>query len=266
MLDQSKGRCDNGACCIDTYRILDSCRTQECMEDLRVFVTDRGQQILDAASAIRVKHLKVLSTRIETEEMPFNKGYYQIRLRYYFRCILDCCTGLGTGQDVAGLCAWDKSVLLYGGEGGVSIFRSDGHPQEFCAPCAPSVTWEAGCPRAVVEIAEPVALRLNVLESCGGDFGVSVIDENGIPEHLCRYFEGSFTAAFSREKTCFLSMGIFSIIRLERPCQLVIPACDLCIPPEKENPTLPYSDPCALFRSMEFPVGEFFPEKKDCCQ
>ncbi len=270
MLEQSKGKgCGpiNGACCIDTYRILDSCRAQECLEDLRIFVTDQGQAILDAASAIRVKNIKVLSVRMDTDEMPFNKGYYQINLRYYFQCILDCCTGLGTGQDVAGLCAFDKSVLLYGGEGTVSMFRSDLQPDEFCSPRPAAVTGEQGLPRAVVEIAEPVALRLNVMGcSSSENFGLAVINENQIPESLCSWFEGSFSQPCHREKVCYLSLGMFSIIRLERPSQLVIPACDICIPPEKENCPLPYADPCALFRSMEFPVSEFYPEQKDNCQ
>ena len=85
MIDQSKGA--RGACCIDTYRIYDFCRNQECLEEMRLFVTDEGQRILDSANAIRVKNIKVLWTKIDTEEMPFNKGYFQINIRYYFHCV-----------------------------------------------------------------------------------------------------------------------------------------------------------------------------------
>lgn len=268
MIDPSRGTrngCGNdGACCIDTYRIYDSCRNQECLEEMRIHVTDEGQRILDSANAIRVKNVQVLWTKIDTEEMPFNKGYFQINIRYYFHCVLDCCTGLGTGQDVAGLGAWDKSVLLYGGEGNVAVFKSDVQADSFCPAVKARVHQSTNLPRAVVEVAEPVALRLNVLErsACQG-YGTSVVDANCIPEHICACYEGRFSESGCGTKVCFLSLGLFSLVRMERPAQLVIPACDSCIPAEESKCELPYTDPCALFRSMEFPVKEFYPEMKD---
>lgn len=269
MLDPTKGCRANsekndtiadGACCIDTYRIYDSCRNQECLEEMRVLVTDEGQAILDAASAIRVKSVKILWTRIQTEEMPFNKGYFQVVIRYYFHTVLDCCTGLGTGQDVAGLCVYDKSVLLYGGEGNVSIFKSDIQPDSFCPTLPSSIHQSTNHPRAVVEVAEPVALRLNVL-SCEGasGFGVSVCGCNQIPEAVSQNFTGVFREPREQNKVCFLSLGMFSLVRIERPAQLVIPACDCCIPSGSGEYDLPHQDPCSLFRAMEFPMEEFYP-------
>ena len=268
MIDQSRGArgaCgrDSGACCIDTYRIYDSCRSQECLEEMRIHVTDEGQRILDSANAIRVKSIKVLHAKIDTEEMPFNKGYFQINIRYYFHCVLDCCTGLGTGQDVAGLCAWDKSVLLYGGEGNVSIFKSDVLPDAFCPTGKAAIQQGTNLPRAVVEVAEPVPLRLNVMErNACQSFGVSVLDAGQIPDHICSCYAGRF-GENAGGKVCFLSLGLFVLVRMERPAQLVIPACDSCIPSEESHCELPYTDPCALFRSMEFPVKEFYPEMKE---
>jgi len=271
MLEQTKsckGACrelrstpDNGACCIDTYRIYDSCRNQECLQDLRILVTEEGQRILDCASAVRVKSVKVLWTRIDTEEMPFNKGYFQIAIRYYFHCVLDCCTGLGTGQDVAGLCVFDKSVLLYGGEGSVSIFRSDILPDSFCPHENHAIRESLSRPRAVVEVAEPVPLRLNVLDSCAAEnFGIRVCKASQIPEPVSSCFSGTFSDQNGGEKVCFLSLGLFSMVRIERPAQLVVPACDSCIPTGSGEYDLPYTDPCSLFLSMDFPVKEFYPE------
>lgn len=273
MLDQNKcckaandSRDTNldGACCIDTYRIYDSCRNQECLEDLAVMVTDEGQQILDMASAIRVKSVKLLWTRIDTEEMPFHKGYFQINIRYFIHTVLDCCTGLGTGQDVAGLCVFDKSVLLWGGEGKVSIFQSDIHQDSFCSPLTPGICQSSNHPRAVVEAADPVALRLNVL--CfenAQNFGVRICSVNQIPQNVSQSFSGTFREATCGNKVCFLSLGMFSLVRIERPAQLVIPACDTCIPSGSGEYDLPLTDPCSLFRSMEFPVGEFYPETRE---
>ncbi len=269
MLDPSKGsraeafhqQTADGACCIDTYRIYDSCRNQECLEDMTVMVTDEGQKILDVASAIRVKSANILWTKIDTEEMPFHKGYFQINTRYYFHTVLDCCTGLGTGQDVAGLCVFDKSVLLYGGEGNVSVFKSDIQPDSFCPAVFSPIHQSTNLPRAVVEVAEPVALRLNVL-CCepGQNFGNKICSVNQIPESVSQNFAGSFREPCAGNKVCYLSLGMFSLVRIERPAQLVIPACDTCVPAGNGECDLPHTDPCALFRSMEFPVEDFYPE------
>ena len=268
MLEQGKcGRSQNekynsvGDCCIDTYRIYDSCRTQECPENLLVMVTDEGQPILDVASAIRIKSAKILWAGIQTEEMPFHKGYFQITTRFYIHTLLDCCTGLGTGQDVAGLCVFDKSVLLYGGESGVSVFQSDLSSDSFCGNVALPIHTSANKARAVVETAEPIALRLNVLpfEGCS-NFGTCVCSVSGIPDHVANHYSGTFREASCGNKVCYLSLGIFSLVRIERPAQLIIPACDACIPSGSGEYDLPYTDPCSLFRSMDFPVEEFYPE------
>ncbi len=266
MLDQQRGvrswnrEADTGACCIDTYRIYDSCRNQDCLEDMRVQVTDEGQRILDNASSVRIKSIKVLWTRIDTQEMPFNKGYFQINIRYFFHCVLDCCTGMGTGQDVAGLCISDQSVMLYGGEGNVSIFKSEIQTDTICPVEIPCVHQSSTHPRAVVEVAEPVALRLNVM--CwdeGRNFGTCLCPVSQIPDGVSAFFSGHFTEPTSNNKVCYLSLGVFSLVRIERPAQLVVPACDNCIPTRNGECQLPYNDPCSLFRSMEFPVNEFYP-------
>ncbi|MBR7165301.1 MAG: hypothetical protein IKD18_03385 [Clostridia bacterium] len=272
MLDTTKNarlaERSDGSCCIDTYRIYDSCRNQECLEDMAVLVTDEGQRVLDAASAVRVKSAQVLKAGIDTREVPFHKGYFEIRIRYYFHTVLDCCTGLGTGQDVAGLCVYDKSVILYGGEGSVSVFRADIPPESFCPTDACVIRQSTNLPQAVVEVAQPVALRLNVLTyEAGQNFGVRVCSCQQIPEEVAKSFSGTFRELCPGNKACYLSLGMFSMVRIERPAQLVIPACDACIPSGTGEYELPYTDPCSLFRSMEFPVGDFYPEMKNTlCQ
>ena len=56
----------------------------------------------------------------------------------------------------------------------------------------------------------------------------------------------------------YLTLGQFSIIRLERDSQLLIPAYDYCVP-QKECPGCGEEDPCAVFRRVQFPMEEFFP-------
>lgn len=60
----------------------------------------------------------------------------------------------------------------------------------------------------------------------------------------------------------FVTLGQFSIIRLERDTQLLIPVYDYCLP-EKECTCgcgcECQEDPCEMFRKVQFPFNEFFP-------
>ena len=51
---QVGSRCDQ--ICIDTMRILDSCRDKDCYEDVRCYLTDFGQEIIEKSGNIRVKN------------------------------------------------------------------------------------------------------------------------------------------------------------------------------------------------------------------
>lgn len=250
---------ENGMCCIDTYKIFDSCRAQDCIENTRLFFTDLAQNTVNQSISFRTKSVRVLWTQITTEEAPFQTGYYQVNIRYYFYVLIDCCMGLGNTQEVQGLALHDKTVILYGGEGNVSTFQSDIH-SGFCSPhpCRP-ISLITNLPRAVVEVAEPIPLKLDVLEaSCGCPAGASVLPD-ALPDQISSCYSGSFSPQSQGEKNLFLTVGIFSIIRIERPSQLVIPACDVCIPPNATQPKHCFNDPCSLFRSMDFPLREFYP-------
>ena len=41
--------------CIDCNKIMDSCRDKDCLEDLKVFLTDYSQEIVDRSTNIRCK-------------------------------------------------------------------------------------------------------------------------------------------------------------------------------------------------------------------
>ena len=66
-----------------------------------------------------------------------------------------------------------------------------------------------------------------------------------------------------------VSLGVFSIIKLERHVQLLIPSYDFCIP-QKECVGATDDNPCDLFDRIDFPVDEFFPPERgeflDCGQ
>ena len=41
------------AVCIDAGRVYDSCSDKDCLEDLRVYLTERDQMVIDHAVSIR---------------------------------------------------------------------------------------------------------------------------------------------------------------------------------------------------------------------
>ncbi len=59
---------------------------------------------------------------------------------------------------------------------------------------------------------------------CDDDFDLA-----SVPDSVCRVFDDSF-AVSNDQKRVFVSLGVFSIIKLERHVQLLIPSYDFCIP------------------------------------
>ena len=49
------------AVCIDAGRVYDSCSDKDCLEDLRVYFTERDQMIVDHAVSVRAKKAEVLT-------------------------------------------------------------------------------------------------------------------------------------------------------------------------------------------------------------
>ena len=69
---------------------------------------------------------------------------------------------------------------------------------------------------------------------------------------------GSFQdVAVSKE--VYITLGLFTIVQLQRKVQMMIPAYDFCIP-DKESE---YStgDPCEMFKKIQFPMEDFFPPR-----
>ena len=255
---------DRGASCIDTYQICDSCRNQECLEDLRILVTDAGQSILDRSSSVRIRSVKVQQVKIASSPVGFERGYYRLDLRFFLKSVLECCTGNGIGEEVHGLSAFDKSVILFGGESHITSFQSSLIENSFCqnTACAEE---SLVLPRAVVEVAKPVPLRLNIINfDSNACFGCDICPINEIPQAIASSFCGCFTPTPACAKTAYLTVGIFSLVRFERPNQLVIPACDVCLPSKEGECDIVPQDPCSLFRSMEFPVHEFCRDIPPC--
>ena len=119
--------CSNSATenvCINTRKIYDSCRDKECIENLRVYLTESGQCLLDRAVNVKVRSAEIVWIYSDVEPIAFNRGYYSIDLRFYFKVTVDIYTGLGRPTTVEGIAVYDKKVILFGSEGNAKTFTS----------------------------------------------------------------------------------------------------------------------------------------------
>ena len=63
------------AVCIQTKQIYDSCKSKECLEDLRVYLTGAGQRIVDNAVSEKSRHADIRWIFKDDETVAFKKGF-----------------------------------------------------------------------------------------------------------------------------------------------------------------------------------------------
>lgn len=245
--DKKEKKCKETVC-IDAPRIYDSCSDKECIENLRVYFSQQAQQIVDKASGVRIKDVKVLFAYPSLEPVAFHKGFYSIDITFYFEVKFDVFSAPVTKfAEVSGLGVYSKNVVLYGSEGSVKVFSSEYSLDEFDTHGLPT----HNLPKATVQVAEPIGLDAKLRNHCHSDRQCCKI-----PSCICnRYAELCFGEC---QKAVYVTIGIFYIVQIQRNVQLLIPSYDFCIP-QKECTTS--DDPCELFRKIEFPTEEFFPPK-----
>ncbi len=150
---------------------------------------------------------------------------------------------------VSGLSIFSKKVVLYGSEGNVKIYSSDFSFKELDTQNMPV----KNLPRAIVQVADPVALSAKVCES-----KKSHKPECHIPDCICKRYGGEFVCS-NQTKDVYVTIGLFTIVQIERNVQMMVPAYDFCIPEKECNTST--DNPCELFGKIDFPINEFFPPK-----
>ena len=241
--------------CIETNRVLDSCRDRDCFEQVRVYLSGYGNDLLEHTSAIRTKSAKIVWTQITLDPIQFNRGFYAVTVRFYVKLCLEACVGCGRSQELEGIAVLEKRVILYGGESNVNIFKSSADCNSFCAMPDPACC-ERNVPTAIVEVVDPVILGTKIVEEIN-ECNCCCCQEGQLPEAVCQGFDAPFDFDEGRGKRYLtVSLGIFSVVRIVRPAQYLVQATEYCIP-EKECTPVEEDDPCNVFRKMPFPVGEF---------
>lgn len=228
------------AVCIHTRKIYDSCRDKDCVEDLRVYPTACSQPYIESAFSVRPGTATLLYADVNVDEISFNRGHYTVDVTYFY----DVTGTTFPGENaVHGLCVFNKRVILFGSEGTARVFASDG-----------SYADRASQPVAVVECVDPITLSMKLTDACPG---VAFGEMRDIPQGILDHFGEELVVA-DVERMLLCTLGQFSIIRLERDSQLVVPVYDYCLP-EKECSGSSEDDPCTMFQRIRFPVEEFFP-------
>ena len=247
----SCGQESRGTVCIDTKRVLDSCRDRDCFENVRVYLTASGEQILSNSTNVRTRSAEILWAFVGVDNVPFNCGFYRVTIRYYILVELEACQGIGRSQTFNGLSVLEKEVILYGGEGNVKTFSSN-PKNSFCSFGKVNLS-NTNAPTAIVETVEPVVLGTKVVE-CGCPCSANEVIE--LPEELAEYLDGDLVITTDNARL-YISLGIFSVIRIVRSAQLLVQATDYSVPDKECVEAEDDEDPCSVFRNMAFPISSF---------
>ena len=245
-----------GTVCIDTKRVLDCCRDRDCFEDVRVFLTSFGEEVISTATSVRTKCASLIWAYVGVEPVPFNSGFYKVTVRYYIKVELEACVCIGKSQCFSGIAVLEKDVILFGGEGNVVSYYSN-EDNNYCNIGNINTT-ETNAPVAVVETVTPIVLSTKVVECCNPCINSCGCECSEIPACICNCIDGQLvTSTQGNTPRLVLSFGIFSVVRIERPAQLLVEATDYSVPDKECTPATSSDNPCTLFSAMPFPVGEF---------
>ena len=244
------------AIAVHTRKITDSCRDKDCIEDLRVYLTTGSQAVLDTAAGAKVRCADLLYTYIDVEPVPFDRNHYCVDVTFYYRILADATVGNGRPAALYGLAVFSKRAVLCGEDSRTHIFTSDTRIHE-----ADGLSrYAANRPGAVVEVLDPMVLGSKVRDVCD----CPCKDAAGqIPGYIKSLFDEELVLSGDRRRL-FVTLGQFSIIRLERDAQLVVPVLDYAIP-DKECCDTPggVEDPCEMFSRIPFPAAQFAPRGCD---
>lgn len=230
------------AVCINTRKIFDSCRDKDCIDDLRVYPTESAQGYIDSALSIRPRTAELLYVDVNVEPVSFNRGYYTVDCSFFYSVTGETFPG---GQTVSGLAVFDKRVMLFGSVGSVQTYSSAGG----------EIQSAVELPVAAVSAVDPICLHCKLVDA--ETVVAAELEHRSIPEGIRAAFSEKLVLA-DTQRRWLATIGQFSIIRLERDTQIIVPAYDYGMP-DKECPDIITDDPCTLFSRISFPVEEFFP-------
>ena len=241
---------------IHTRKITDSCRDKDCIEDLRVYLTTSSQCQLDSVANARVRSAELIHAAIEVEPVAFDRNHYCIDVTFYYRILADAVVGVARPVTLCGLAVFSKRAVLCGEDSSAHIFTSD---TRIGSPDGCTLR-SANRPTAVVEVLDPMVLSSRIKEVCDCACDTTTVQ---IPAGIRELFDEELVLSGDRRRL-YVTLGQFSIIRLERDVQLVVPVVDYSMPTKEccDNAGCA-EDPCDMFSRIPFPSKQFSPRSCD---
>lgn len=236
---------------IHTKKITDACRDKDCIEDLRVYLTTGSQSMLDTAAGAKVRCADLLYAYIDVEPVAFDRNHYCIDITFYYRILADAIVGTARPVPLNGLVVFSKRVVLCGEDSRAHVFTSRTRIGSSDGISA----YSANRPTAVVEVLDPMVLSSKVRDVC--DCGCQEPSVVQIPSFIRELFDDELVLSGDRRRL-FVTLGQFSIVRLERDAQLVVPVLDNAVPCREccDAPGCA-EDPCEMFSRIPFPTQQF---------
>lgn len=235
---------------IHTSQIEDACIDKDCIEDLRVFLTETSQAALNNAANARARNAELLHVYIDVAPIAYNRGHYTADLTFFYRITGEALSGAIRPVPLDGLAVFNKRVVLYGGQIRAKVFSSSGNE------LIPEQLYRENLPICTVEVVDPMVLSSAVREP--GD-SLAPLPGPEIPQAVNSMFEAPLVGD-TEGKRLYVTLGQFSTVRMEREAQLLIPAYDYAVPDRSctDDPGTP-DEPCDLFAKVEFPTDVFYP-------
>ena len=183
--------------------------------------------------------------------MAFDRNHYCIDVTFYYRILADATIGSTRPATLYGLAVFNKRAVLCGEDSGAHIFSS--HTR---LNALDGVTLRrSNDPTAIVEVLDPMVLNSCVRDICECKDDTVV----QLPEGICHQFDEDLVLSSARRRL-YVTLGQFSIIRLERDVQLVVPVLDYAIPTKECCDAIGCAeDPCEMFSRIPFPAQQFTP-------
>ena len=247
---------------IHTRKITDSCRDKDCIEDLRVYLTRSSQAILDSCAGVKVRCADLLYAYMDVEPVAFDRNHYCIDVTFYYRILADATVGTTRPACLYGLAVFSKRAVLCGEESRAHIFTS----RTVLSGADGISRYSANRPTAVVEVLDPMVLSSKVVSCNDSRYAECTVAQ--IPQAILDQFDEELVLS-GENRRLLVTLGQFSVIRLERDAQLVVPVLDYSIPTKECCDAVGCTeDPCEMFSRIPFPVKQFTPrgcDKENCC-
>lgn len=235
--------------CINAQRIYDTCKDKDCFSDIKVYLSPQGQKIIENALNVKAHKSDLIWSSVDIDAVPFNKGFYSVNITFYFLLEFEVNAGMGRPVLVEGLATCNKTVILFGSEGNSVTYSSKYNKSDEYEFTRSS----NNLPIAQVDVVEPIVLSTKIVTTCKN---CCETDIQTLPKCVsCCFEEGLVSCG---ERNLVVTIGVFSIVRIIRDVQIMIPSTKFCLP-DKECRPCNEEEPCSYFERLSFPTNEFFP-------